>query len=142
MRLLLSDLLRLWKQGLAIIALIAVGVATFIMSTNTMRGLQESRDRYYRNYRFADLFTPLVRAPQSLATSLSEIEGVESVQTRIVKEVLLDMPDIQEPVSGRLVSLDSPFDEFSTCGRHASRSPDEIRSSMVGSTGNHGMDAS
>jgi len=106
MRLLLSDLLRLWKQGLAIIALIAVGVATFIMSTNTMRGLQESRDRYYRNYRFADLFTPLVRAPQSLATSLSEIEGVESVQTRIVKEVLLDMPDIQEPVSGRLVSLD------------------------------------
>jgi hypothetical protein len=59
-----------------------------------------------------------------------------------VKEVLLDMPDIQEPVSGRLVSLDSPFDEFSTCGRHASRSPDEIRSSMVGSTGNHGMDAS
>ena len=106
MRLLLSDLSRLWKQGIAIIALIAVGVATFIMSTNTMTALEESRDRYYRNYRFADLFTPLVRAPQSLAASLNEIEGVDSVQTRIVKEVLFDMPDVLEPVSGRLVSLD------------------------------------
>ncbi|MBM3965474.1 MAG: FtsX-like permease family protein [Planctomycetes bacterium] len=105
-RLLLSDLSRLWKQGIAIIALIAVGVATFIMSTNTMTALEESRDRYYLNYRFADLFTPLVRAPQSLAASLSEIDGVDSLQTRIVKEVLFDMPDVVEPVSGRLVSLD------------------------------------
>jgi len=105
-RMLLADLLRMWRQGLAIVVLLACGVATFIMSTSTMRSLESSRDRYYRDYRFADLFVSLVRAPNTLLDRILAISGVGSASGRIVREVLLDMPTRIEPVSCRLVSLE------------------------------------
>jgi putative ABC transport system permease protein len=96
----------MWQQGLAISALLASGIAIFVMSTSTMRSLELNRERYYRDYRFGDVFVQMVRAPNQLAERLAEIPGVERIQTRIVREVLLDMPNMVEPASCRLVSVD------------------------------------
>ena len=46
-KLLLSELGSHWKQGTAIVVLLACGIATLIMSITTMRSLEASRDRYY-----------------------------------------------------------------------------------------------
>jgi putative ABC transport system permease protein len=103
-RLLISDLRQMWGQALAISAMLACGIATFVMATNTMRSLDSTRSDYYRRYRFADVFVPLVRAPNQLAARLAEIPGVAHVQTRVVRDVILDVPGMLEPASCRLVS--------------------------------------
>jgi len=104
-RLLISDLRRMWGQGLAICAVLACGIGTFIMSTSTMRSLDETRAEYYREFRFGDVFVQLVRAPNELVARLAEIPGVDRVQTRVVRDVILDVPGMIEPASCRLVSL-------------------------------------
>jgi putative ABC transport system permease protein len=100
-----AEFFRLWRQGVAIVGLLACGIAIFVMSTGMIRALETSRDRYYRDYRFADLFAQLVRAPLSLVDRIAEIPGVKSATGRIVREVLVDVSGMVEPVSCRLVSV-------------------------------------
>lgn len=104
-RMFFAELIRLWRQGIAIVGLLACGVAIFVMSTGMIRALETSRERYYRDYRFADVFAQLVRAPVSLLDRVKEIPGVKSATGRIVREVLVDVPEMVEPVSCRLVSI-------------------------------------
>lgn len=104
-RLLLADIAMMWRQGLAISLLLACGVATWIMTTSTMRSMQISRERYYREYHFADVFLELTRAPEALAERFRDIPGVVRVDTRVVRHVILDLPTMPEPASCRLISL-------------------------------------
>lgn len=109
-RLLISDLRRMWRQCVAISILLACGVSTFIMSTSTMHSLERSQIRYYSDYNFGDVFVTLTRAPNTLQQRLSDIEGVQRVETRIVQSVILDVPDMHEPATCRLVSVtDNPL---------------------------------
>ena len=104
-RKLLRDIWEMKGQTLAICAVIACGVATFVMSLTTIGSLTTTQANYYERYYFADVFTHLKRAPQSLAVRLAEIPGVARVQTRIVADVTLDVPGLAEPATGRLISL-------------------------------------
>ena len=105
-KLLISQTRDHWKQGLAIVLLLTCGIATLIMSMTTMRSLEASRDRYYSKYNFAHLWAPLVRAPEEIVGQIAQIPGVQRVSTRVEKHVLLDFPEMLEPASARLVSLD------------------------------------
>ncbi len=104
-RLLFSDLKRMWRQCLAISILLACGVATFVMSTSTIRSLEKSQQQYYSEYHFGEVFVQLMRAPNGLASQLAEIPGVQRVETRIVRSVILDVPQMAEPATGQLVSI-------------------------------------
>ncbi len=99
------DLLQMKGQSLAIILVMACGVATFVMSLTTLQSLEKSQAMYYERYRFADVFAHAKRAPNSLAARVAEIPGVSAVQTRIVADVTLDVPGLLEPATGRLVSV-------------------------------------
>ena len=48
------------------VLVMACGVATYIMFGSTLDSLQQSRSHYYRDYRFADVFATVKRAPQAL----------------------------------------------------------------------------
>jgi putative ABC transport system permease protein len=104
-RKLLRDLWLMRGQALAICAVMACGVATFVMSLSLLHSLENTRDRYYEDYRLAHVFAHLKRAPRSLAERLAEIPGVGRVETRIVVEVTLDLPTLPEPTIGRLISM-------------------------------------
>ncbi len=104
-RKLLRDVWAMKGQTLAICAVIACGVATFVMSLLTIRSLSETRQTYYDRYHFADVFSHVKRAPKSLESRIAEIEGVSRLETRIVADVTLDVPEMAEPASGRLISL-------------------------------------
>lgn len=104
-RKLLRDLRHLQTQAAAISLVIACGVATFVMSVSVLRSLEWARDQYYADARFAQLFVHVRRAPRGLAERLREIPGVAGVETRVVAEVPLDLPDLAEPAVGRIVSL-------------------------------------
>ncbi len=99
------DLIQLRGQVLAICLVMASGIATFVMSLSTLDSLTNTHETYYQKYRFADVFTHLKRAPASLAQRIAEIPGVAQVETRVVEAVTLDMPGLNEPAVGQLISL-------------------------------------
>ncbi len=109
-RLLFADARRMWRQGIAISVLLACGIAVFVMTGSAMRSLESSRRLYYSRGNFADVFVSLVRAPNRLAARVAAIDGVRRVQTRIVRDVLLDVPEMVEPASCRLVSIEGDPD--------------------------------
>ena len=110
-RKLLRDLYHTKGQALAIALVIACGIAMFIMSLSTLESLRRTQQRYYNNYRFAQVFARMKRAPESLRARIAEIPGVSAVDTRVVQDVTLDIKTLAEPAVGRLISLPSRRDE-------------------------------
>jgi putative ABC transport system permease protein len=99
------ELWRMRMQGLAIALVIVGGVSVFIMSLSTLDSLYETRESYYRDNHFADVFASLKRAPLSLVQRIESIPGVDKVETRVVAYVNLDVEGFGDPVSGHLISL-------------------------------------
>ena len=104
-RKLIRDALAMWGQLLAICAVIGCGVAAFVMSLSALEALRTTQGNYYDRYRFADVFVGLKRAPNSLEARIAEIAGVAHAQTRVVRDVTLDLHDLTEPAAGRLISI-------------------------------------
>lgn len=104
-RKLLRDLWHIKGQMVAIVMVMACGIATFILSFGVLSSLELSRKVYYDNYQFADVFASLKRAPDAVKKQIEEIPGVSVVETRVVFGVTLDVEGLIEPASGRLVSL-------------------------------------
>ncbi|MFN3233255.1 MAG: ABC transporter permease [Alphaproteobacteria bacterium] len=103
---------KLWRnlwamktQVLAIALVMAAGLATYVMSAGMFDSLQESREQYYRDYRFADVFIDVKRAPESLRRQIEAIPGVGQTMTRVVVGATLDLPGVKEPATGFIVSL-------------------------------------
>ena len=114
-RKLFRDLVTMRGQAIAIALVVACGVAAFVMALTAVLSLKRTRDGYYERQRFAQVFTRMKRAPESLAARIAAIPGVAAVQPRVVMEVTLDMPGMVEAVSGRLISI--PEDGRQTLNR-------------------------
>jgi putative ABC transport system permease protein len=104
-RKLARDLWRLRGPVTAVGLVVACGVAVVVAMRSTYDSLLLSRDAYYDSYRFADVFARLVRAPEALRPRLASLPGVARADTRVVADVVLDVPGLAEPAVGRLVSL-------------------------------------
>ncbi|MEO0804167.1 MAG: FtsX-like permease family protein [Cyanobacteria bacterium J06642_2] len=104
-RKLLRDIVHLRGQAIAIAMIVACGIASLVTMMSAYQSLELSQMAYYDRYRFADVFVQLKRAPESLAERIGEIPGVRQVQTRVVRDVILDIPNLPEPATGRLVSI-------------------------------------
>jgi putative ABC transport system permease protein len=104
-RKLLRDVRHLRGQVFAIAVVVACGVATVVTTRTAYESLVISQAAYYARYRFADVFAGLERAPEALRARIEAIPGVADVETRVVAEVTLDVPGLDEPAIGRLLSL-------------------------------------
>ncbi len=104
-RKLLRDLWSVKGQVVAISLVLAAGVATCVMSLSTLESLDHSKEAYYERFRFAHVFGHVKRAPKTLVNRLEAIPGVAQVQTRIVADVTLNVPEMIEPGVGRLISI-------------------------------------
>lgn len=104
-RKLLRDLWTLKGQALAIALVLAAGVAMLVMYRSTFASLSLTQETYYQRQRFADVFASLERAPRSLEQAISEIPGVATSETRVVRGVTLDLPEEGAPAAGRLISI-------------------------------------
>ena len=92
-------------QALAIALVIASGVAMFVMYLSNFESLRRTQQAYYDRQRFADVFASAKRAPQRVAERLAEIPGVAVIDTRVVADVTLDVPGVDVPARGRLISV-------------------------------------
>jgi len=104
-RKLLRDLWQARGQAAAISLVIGAGIALFVLMLSTFDSLQLTEHVYYDRYRFADVFASAKRAPLTLADQIAAIPGVAQVETRVVVDVTLDVPDLAEPAVGRLISI-------------------------------------
>jgi len=142
-RKLLRDVWRWRGQILAIVAVIGCGIGTFVAFASVSSSLQGSLDSYYDRYRFADVFDQVTRAPSLVRRSIERIAGVAAVQTRVVREVTLDIPGRTEPATGRIVSV--PDDRppslnglYMRAGRYVRPGvPGEVIVSQAFASGNH-----
>ncbi len=94
----------LW-QSMAICAILACGIAIFVMATSTLRSLEYSCERFYEGYKLADIFVHVRRAPNSLAKQIAQIPNVSEVHPRIVQGVLVDLQTIPEPATALVSSI-------------------------------------
>lgn len=104
-RKLIRDVWHLRGQVAAIALVVACGVASFVAMRSAYQSLAASEKAYYTSYRFADVFANLKRAPENLSSRLAGIPGVAAVQTRVVAQVTLDVPGLEEPAQGKLISI-------------------------------------
>lgn len=104
-RKLIRDLMRMRGQMFAITLVLACGIATYVTMRSAFRSLEVAQAEYYAKFRFADIFAHLKRAPDSLSRAISFIPGVAGSQTRVVMDVTLDVPGLDEPATGRLISI-------------------------------------
>ncbi|GAA0316424.1 ABC transporter permease [Sphingomonas oligophenolica] len=129
---LFRDLWRLRGQALAIALVIGAGVGTMVMAVGLIRSLETTRAAYYDQYRFADVFAPLKRAPEPLMAQIRSLPGVATAESRISTGATLDVAQVPEPISAKVHSL--PRADASALNRLVLRSgrlpdpnrPDEV----------------
>jgi putative ABC transport system permease protein len=129
---LLRDLWQMRWQYLAVGAMIALGVALYCASTMGYRNLDASYESSYELLKFEDLGVTFQPSPQRVVKQLEEIPGVAAVEGRLVKDVMIGLPDRHSrKVVGRMISL--PADRVPTvnqlkltAGREVSGSRREV----------------
>lgn len=99
------DLWHMRGQALAIMLVLICGVATFVMFLSALDSINLTRDSFYREYRFGDVFVGLGRAPENVSKRIAAIPGVADVSTEVFGVVTADIPDFPEPVTGYIISL-------------------------------------
>ena len=131
-RKLLRDLIAMKGQATAIALVVAAGIAMFVAYLSNFDSLQQTRQAYYDTQRFADVFANVKRAPERVRAEIAAIPGVREVETRVVADVVLDVPGLADTASGRLVSIPATRrprlnDLFLRAGRWiAEGRPDEV----------------
>ena len=104
-RKLLRDLANMKGQAFTIALVVAAGIGAFIAQISTYDSLNWSRQTYYETSRFAHVFADVKRAPKAAERQLVELPGVADVETTVVYDVTLDIPEVTEPVIGRMIGL-------------------------------------
>lgn len=104
-RKLINDLAAIRWQGLAIVMVLASGMATFVMSLTALDSLTRARSDYFRESNFASVFATLKRAPRALEPRLRALPGIADLETRIVVPAVLDVRGMAEPATALLVSV-------------------------------------
>ena len=90
---------------LALSVIVTIGVGCFIGSAAVWRDLDQSRSRYYREYRIADFSVNVKRAPPQALETVESLPNVRAVYGRISLAALVDIPGVETPIGGVTISL-------------------------------------
>lgn len=101
----IRDAWHLRGQLVAVSTVVLCGIASMVTMREMHDSLATSQATYYAEGRFAHVFGHLRRAPESLIARIRELPGVAVVESRVVADVLLDVPGLTEPATGHLVAL-------------------------------------
>ena len=92
-------------QVLSIALVVAAGVLSVITMRAMYRSLDAARNTYYREYRFGHVFARLERAPETLGQRIAAIPGVAALETRVVRQVVVEVAGLDQPASGQIISV-------------------------------------
>lgn len=106
-RKLIRDVASLRGQVITIALVVACGISSYVTLQSAYDSLLYSRDKYYQDYRFADVFASLEAAPRVVAEELGRLPGVMRADARVMEVALVPMETSTRPISGTVVGLDS-----------------------------------
>ncbi len=90
---------------LAIVSIIAVGVACLVTMGSAYWNLSEAKRRYYAQCRMADFWIDLKKVPQAEVERLARLPGVAAVRSRIGFHAAVGLEDVERPLNGLVLSL-------------------------------------
>jgi putative ABC transport system permease protein len=104
-RKLLRECWHLKGQMLSIALVVATGIMTVVTMRGSYESLVEAQQRYYNQMRFADVWTSLRRAPDTVLALIENIPGVALADSRVSFLATLDLEGVEAPAQGRFVSI-------------------------------------
>ncbi|MDP5293538.1 ABC transporter permease [Oceanimonas sp. CHS3-5] len=122
------DLWRVRSQALAIGVVVALGVMLLVMMNGLVNSLSDTRRSYYQDYRLAEVFAPVKRAPERLLAVVSGLPGVALAEGRITGAGLLELPAESVPIAAKVLSLP---DRLNRLRLTAGRLPEPVRQQEV-----------
>ncbi|MDN5332716.1 MAG: putative transport system permease protein [Tepidanaerobacteraceae bacterium] len=112
---------------IACTVIIILGVLIFTSFTTVVESLRSSQQKFYKDQNFADGFVKVRGIPRNEIKKLEDVEGIQKIQGRLVKDVTVLMPgardnnvylrlvsvdpDMQNPINGVLLIQGRPLDE-------------------------------
>lgn len=90
---------------LACIAIVAIGLMAYTSMSQVKDNLYISRDTFYKDFNYAQGFAIVKSMTLSDVEKLKRIEGIDQVQGRLTKEVRVYMPESDENVFLKLISI-------------------------------------
>lgn len=91
----------------ACIVLISIGVMIYVSLGVSVKDLELSKTKYYKDYRLADIFARVTSIPKTEENKFLKIEGIEDVQFRYVYDAKIDIPSNNKLITLRLISYDT-----------------------------------
>lgn len=107
-RKLARDLWRMRYQCLTIALVVGCGIASFVSAVSAAASVKASRDAFYEEAHFADVFAHLKAAPRPVLDRLRELPGVATVEGRVVGDYRIEVEGSDEAVVAHFVSVTWP----------------------------------
>ena len=104
-RKLLRDLLQARFLLLAITAMIAVGITTFVSLRSSFHNLDQAQRSYYTQCRMADFWIDVNKVPLTELPQLAALHGVTEVAGRIRSLANIQLPGVEKPLNVLVISL-------------------------------------
>jgi putative ABC transport system permease protein len=98
-------------QVLTIALVVGCGIASLVATVTASASLRASREAFYADARFGDVFVRTNRAPRPVLDRLRSLPGVAAVEGRVVDDFRLELDGTSDPVSARFVSLSAPAED-------------------------------
>ncbi|MCL1849442.1 MAG: ABC transporter permease [Clostridiales bacterium] len=92
------------RSYIACVFLIAIGITMFLAMNVAGDGLGIAVEKFYRDYRMADVFVKVEGMPSRMADSLAQIEGVDAAEARYVYEARVEVAGSEEIITLRLIT--------------------------------------
>src|ERR1700760_390053 len=100
---LFRDIGKMKGQMVSVSVVMACGLAMMIMARSLIFSLETTRDAYYTEHRFADVFCDVKGAPSARPTRRARIAGVATGETRVTVPPKLDIPGLAEPADAAVI---------------------------------------
>lgn len=111
--------------NIAAIILVMISIMIFTMMSNVNEMLRYSKDEFYKQTKFADVFVELKSIPKEKVKYLGNINAVESVQPRIVKDFVIKEKERQKKIESKYIRIFAGGDKLCTYIVESGRYPTE-----------------
>jgi len=100
---LLRDIKKSKGQFISILVIVVLGVTFYTAINSAFKNLSNSSDKYYEEYRLADIWVDLYSAPISIKEKVESIPNVKTATGRIIKDASIDISE--ENATLRFITL-------------------------------------
>ena len=100
---LLRDIKKSKGQFISILVIVILGVTFYTAINSAFKNLSNSSDKYYEEYRLADIWVDLYSAPIGIKEKVESIPNVKTATGRIIKDASIDISE--ENATLRFITL-------------------------------------